>query len=157
MEARGQMGSLPRADSSLADMVRINNTNLAERSSTLTDFISPGLVGAGLVMAFATGAEAANQFPSRFLLFVQGGGYSITMDFAPASEDMQWRVLIKCVSGSTTKQYWATAKVSGGALIGQTDGRKAQNFILDSDRMLLSVSPGQCRGGKAKIIHGIDE
>lgn len=79
------------------------------------------------------------------------------MDFSPTKEDMHWRVLIKCVSGAAKKQYWATASASGESLKGQIEGRKSQSFVFNRDRMSLSVSPGQCRGGKAAFTLGIGE
>lgn len=128
-----------------------------EGPSALTNSVLTSLVSAGLLFGLGTGDASATQFPSRFLLVADGSGYSTTMDFAPTNQEMQWRVLIKCVLGSTNKQYWATAKASGDTLKGQFDGRKSQNFIFNRAYMFLSVSPGPCRGGKAEIMLGIDE
>lgn len=131
--------------------------NCRQKDFPLTNFMSTTFVTASLLIENATGAASEIRFPNRFLLIVNGSGYSTTMDFAPAKEGMQWHVLMKCVSGATKKQYWATANASGESLKGQIDGRKSQSFVFNSARMSLSLSPGQCRGGKAEIMLGIGE
>ncbi len=115
------------------------------------------MLRACLLIGLSAGGASAADFPSRFLLEVDGDGYSTIMDFALTSEDMQWRVVIKCSRGSKNTQYWATANLEGALLNGRIDGRKSQTFVVDKKRMLLSISKGQCVGGRATIKSGLGE
>lgn len=115
------------------------------------------MLRACVLIGLSSGAAPAADFPSRFLLEVDGDGYSTIMDFAPTSEDMQWRVVIKCSRGSKNTQYWATAKLKGAFLSGRFDGRKTQAFLVDKERMILSISKGHCVGGRATIKSGLGE